>query len=84
MTRTTTGWIVLVAAIGMMFSLLAVDIAALPGWDAALKPVFVGTTVGHIAAVIAAFVGGKIIPEDRDPGSKDRVSDQTLKEINKS
>ena len=32
-------------------------------------------TMGHIAAVIAAFVGGKIIPEDRDVTARDRVND---------
>lgn len=66
MNATTTGWAVLVAAVGMMFGLLAVDIASLPDWATATKPVFVGTTMGHIAAVIAAFIGGKIIPEARE------------------
>lgn len=80
MTRTTTGWVVFVGCIGMMFGLLAVDIAALDNWNAVMKPVFVGTFLGHISVVIAAFIAGKIIPEDRDQHG--RVSDNKLKEIN--
>lgn len=66
MTKTTTGWVILVAAVGMMFGLLSVDLITLKQWSDATTPLFVGTTIGHIAAVIAAFVGGKIIPETRD------------------
>jgi hypothetical protein len=66
MSQTTTGWVVFVAAIGMMFGLLSVDIMALKDWNAVATPTFVGTFIGHVAAVIAAFVGGKIIPESRD------------------
>ena len=80
MTQTTTGWIVFIAAIGMMFSLLGVDIASLPDWDHARSTVFIGTFIGHIAAVIAAFVGGKIIPSERTVLG--RVSDNKLREIN--
>lgn len=66
MTKTTTGWIIFVAAVGMMFGLLSVDLITLKSWSDATTPLFVGTTIGHIAAVIAAFVGGKLIPESRD------------------
>lgn len=83
MTSTTTGWVIFVAAVGMMFSLLAVDISALPSWDAAMKPVFVGTFIGHIGVVIAAFIGGKLIPAERNPDMRERVSDKTLENINK-
>lgn len=83
MSNTTTGWVTFVAAIGMMFGLLAVDITALSSWEQALRPVFIGTFLGHIAVVITAFIGGKLIPADRDPDARDRVSDSKLKEINK-
>lgn len=63
---TTTGWIIFVAAIGMMFGMLAVDIASLKEWSEMTTPTFVGTTIGHISAVIGAFLGGKLIPPDRD------------------
>lgn len=74
MNKTTTGWVLFVAAVGMMFGLLAVDIVVLKDWSAAATPVFVGTTMGHIAAVIAAFVGGKLIPETRN-GQRTRADD---------
>lgn len=77
MNKTTTGWTLFVAAVGMMFGLLAVDIIVLKDWAAATTPVFVGTTMGHIAAVIAAFVGGKLIPESRD-GKQTRATDQKV------
>jgi len=70
MTKTTAGWTLMLGAVGMMFGLLAVDIAALPTWDVVTKPVFVGTTMGHIAAVIAAFVGGKLIPTEPKDDTK--------------
>jgi glycerol-3-phosphate acyltransferase PlsY len=65
-TMTTAGWVIFVAAIGMMLGMLAVDIASLKAWSDMQTPVFVGTTLGHMAAVIAAFVGGKIIPAVRN------------------
>ncbi len=50
----------------MMFGLLSVDIMALKDWQALATPTFVGTFIGHVAAVIAAFVGGKISPAQRE------------------
>lgn len=64
-TATTTGWIVFIAALGMMAGMMAVDIASLKEWSEMSTPVFVGTSLGHVAAVITAFVGGKLIPEFR-------------------
>lgn len=63
--QTTTGWVIFIAALGMMFGMLAVDIAGLKEWGEATTPFFVGTMIGHASAVIGAFVGGKIIPEAR-------------------
>lgn len=65
-TATTTGWIVFVASFGMMCGMLAVDIASLHEWSEMTTPVFVGTTLGHVAAVVTAFIGGKLIPADRE------------------
>lgn len=75
MTPTTTGWVVFLAAIGMMFGLLSVDIVALKNFDEMYTPLFVGTFLGHIAAVITAFVGGKLIPPTRDGTERTRSSD---------
>lgn len=70
MSSTTTGWMIFVAAVGMMFGLLAVDLATLSKWSDAQTPAFVGTFIGHIAAVIAAFVGGKLIPSAKEQAAE--------------
>lgn len=65
-TQTTTGWIIFVGAVGMMCGMLAIDVAALKTWADLQTPLFVGTTLGHVSAVVAAFIGGKVIPEARN------------------
>jgi hypothetical protein len=40
-----------------------------------ITPTFVGSSLGHFAAVVAAFVGGRIIPEGREPGTHTRQED---------
>lgn len=72
MTPTSKGWVVFLAAVGMMLSMLSVDIMTLMSWDEVLTPIFIGTIFGHLAAVIAAFVGGKLIPPIRDPTMRTR------------
>lgn len=62
---TTAGWIVFASAIAMMCGMLAIDVAALKEWSQLQTPLFVGTTLGHVAAVIGSFVGGKLIPSPR-------------------
>lgn len=79
MTKTTTGWVILLASVGMMFGLLSVDLLTLKEWSEVTTPTFVGTTIGHIAAVIAAFVGGRIMPEPRAPGTQTRATDLQVK-----
>ena len=73
--QTTTGWVIFMAAMGMMLGMLAIDIAALNEWSQMQTPTFVGTALGHIAATIAAFVGGKLIPADRGPSPMTRSGD---------
>lgn len=74
-TQTTAGWIVFVSAVGLMCGMVSIDVAALKNWSDMQTPLFIGTTVGHIGAVIAAFVGGKIIPPARDDGAQTRRTD---------
>jgi len=62
MTQTQTGYVIFVAAIGAMLGLLAVDVSNLHGWADANTPSFVGHVMAHLGTVIAAFVGGKLIP----------------------
>lgn len=62
---TTIGWITFTAAVGMMCGMLAIDVASLKEWSGMQTPLFVGTTLGHLSAVVGAFLGGKLIPEAR-------------------
>lgn len=77
MSQSTTGWVIFIGAIGMMCTLLSADIAKLASWGAAFSPAFVGIMLAHLGVVIAAFIGGKLIPVDRDPSTKTRSSDVT-------
>lgn len=62
MTRTTTGAIVFVAAIGTLVGLLGKEIAELHSWTQATSPAFIGGALMHVGAVIGAFVAGQVIP----------------------
>jgi len=72
-----SGWLLLIAAMGMMCGLLAVDIASLMEFAEMRTPLFVGTMLGHLAATITAFVGGYLIPETRPGDARTRVTDVT-------
>lgn len=61
-TRTSTGWIVFIASLGMMATLTANDIANLEAWESATSPKFLGGMLAHFGAVVTAFVGGKLMP----------------------
>ena len=60
------GYLVLLAAIGMMAGLLAVDVSQLPTFGDAATPIFVGKMLAHLGAVITAFIGGKLLPDRPD------------------
>ncbi len=62
MTQTTKGWIVFIGALGLMMSLMAVEVANLESWTYISTPIFVGKSMAHLGTVIAAFVGGKLLP----------------------
>ena len=62
MKQSHMGWMVGVAALGMMFGLIGKEVAALPSWSEVVAPSFVGDMFLHASMVIAAFVGGKLIP----------------------
>lgn len=73
--QTTAGWTIFVAAIGLLCGMLAIDVASLKTWGDMQTPLFVGSMLGHISAVVAAFVGGKLIPESREQGAQTRSTD---------
>lgn len=62
MTRQSTGIAVLLAAVGMLAGLLGMEIKDLESWVFLTTPAFVGKLFIHVAAVIAAFVGGQVLP----------------------
>ena len=62
MTDTGKGWFLFIAAMGMMFTLGSVEVASLHSWNEATTPIFFGKFLAHIGTVIAAFIGGKLIP----------------------
>lgn len=64
MTNKRKGWLIFIAAMGMMFTLISSDIAALNSWNDVTAPGFVASTLAHLGAVIAAFIGGKLIPAE--------------------
>ena len=66
---------IFIGAVGMMCSLTAVDIAMLANWDDAYSPKFVARLLVNISAVSAAFVGGKLIPENRNPNARTRAGE---------
>ena len=66
MTRTGQGWVLFLAASGTMLGLLAIDIAKLTDWGQLYTPSFVANILGHFGTVIAAFVGGRIIPTSKE------------------
>ncbi len=57
------GWVILIAALGMMAGLLSPEVTALHEWGEAIGPGFVGKALGHFAVVVAAFIGGKLLPQ---------------------
>lgn len=58
------GWMIGIAALGMMFGLMGKEVAELMSWSEAVSPGFVGDMLLHASVVIAAFVGGKLIPTE--------------------
>jgi hypothetical protein len=66
MTQRQAGWVVFAAALGMMAGLMSVDVSNLHDWNEARSPSFVGTCLGHFGVVVAAFVGGKLLPTPKE------------------
>jgi hypothetical protein len=65
MTPTHTGWLLFAAALGMMATLIAPEVAALSAWGDAVTPAFLGKTLAHFGVVVGAFVAGKLIPTEK-------------------
>lgn len=74
MNKSTAGYMVFAAAMAMMLGLLSVDVSQLQSWHEVSTPGFVASILGHMGVVLTAFVGGKLIPENRD-GKQTRRGD---------
>ena len=66
MKQTHMGWMIGLAAMGMTFGLMGTEVGELSAWSEALAPGFVGKMLLHASVVIAAFVGGKLIPTHKE------------------
>lgn len=62
MSDTHKGYLIFLAAVGMLATLIGVEISDLGTWGDVVTPKFVGAFVGHVGAVVGAFVGGRLIP----------------------
>ena len=62
MNNTKAGWMIGVAAFGMMAAALGNEVIALNDWSSVVTPAFVGKAMIHLGAVVGAFVEGKMIP----------------------
>ena len=74
MTNKLAGWFLGIAALGMMLGLMSVDFIQMKNLDEIRTPAFIGNQMAHLANVIMAFVGGKLIPTGpRDQRESDIV-----------
>jgi hypothetical protein len=62
MTDTGKGYIIFIAALGMMLTLISADVSKLQEWGHVWTPSFVAQAFAHLGAVITAFIGGRLIP----------------------
>lgn len=75
-----SGWLIAIAAMGMMLGLLAGDVSALNNWHEIFYPAFIGGVMTHISAVIAAFVGGNLVPNMFRDRTQD-ISQSTMQQL---
>ena len=73
MTTTSAGWVLFIAALGMMAGLMGVELMNLPELGAVYTTAFIGKSMVHFSTVVAAFIGGKLIP---GPSLGDRRDDR--------
>ena len=57
-----TGYVVFLAALGVMAALVGNEVSTFQHWNQVLTPAFIGKTLIHVGTVVGAFVGGKLIP----------------------
>lgn len=75
-----SGWLIFIAALGMMLGLLAGDVSSLNHWNEIFYPSFIAGVMTHISAVIAAFVGGNLVPNMFRDRTND-ISTSTMQQL---
>lgn len=75
-----SGWLIFIASLGMMLGLLAGDVSSLTNWHDMFYPAFIGGVMTHISAVIAAFVGGNLVPNMFRDRTND-ISNSTMQQL---
>jgi hypothetical protein len=63
--RQLGGWIALVAAVGMTLGNIGGEMTGAGTWADLMTPAFVGKSLVHFAAAVAAYVAGQLIPTAR-------------------
>ncbi len=74
------GWLIFIASMGMMLGLLAGDVSSLNNWHEIFYPAFIAGVMTHLSAVIAAFVGGNLVPNMFRDRTND-ISDSTMQQL---
>lgn len=62
MDRKSGGFVVLIAAVGMLSGLLGNEISSLPTFAQVYTTAFIGKSLIHISTVIGAYIAGQMIP----------------------
>lgn len=81
MNQKMLGYVIIIAGLGMMLTLLAGDISNLKSWNEVLYPSFAAGVMTHIGAVLTAAVGGNLVPNIFKKFT-DTVSQETLAKLN--
>lgn len=59
---TGKGWIIFLSALGMMITLVSIDLKELSTLEEVATTKFIANVGLHLGTVIGAFVGGRLIP----------------------
>lgn len=71
-----SGYLGLLGALAMMVGFMSEDIRNLHTWNDVSTPAFVANQFAHFAAVVLAFIGGKVLPgPPRNNGERTRSTD---------
>lgn len=70
MNRKSGGFIILIAAVGMLSGLIGNEISSLQSLAQITTTAFIGKTLIHISVVIGAYISGQMIPTAKTFGGE--------------